>query len=411
VAVAFEGAYPQGEILMLSADKRHAVPIPGLVQTKQMDLLISAETNIPACLEEIQILRPFELGAAYGFQHPKILQVWLETIGRSQRVQPYFVRIAKRGGGPIAFLPLGIHDHASCRVLSFLDGGVSDYNAPIVVGEFEQFDGLSMDAIWPTIISLLPSVDAVTLNKMPMHVNAFPNFLTNTRVEPHVSNGHRAILSEDWEQYLNSRPKTEFRQGATRRRLRRRLEERGHLQFVVATTRQQRDAFFHAMVQQKRRKLLETRGFDSLASSGLLAFYSRANETLAGTGLLHVSALLLDNLVLATHWGYIVGDHFYYLLPGYEEGEWARFGAGHLLNEHLLEWSFMNGIKVFDFGIGDEPYKAHWCNELVELVDFNRALTLKGRAYLSISQVHEATRRSASLRDMVRFLRKRKIIH
>jgi CelD/BcsL family acetyltransferase involved in cellulose biosynthesis len=396
---------------MLRAEKALVAPILGLGQTEQAaDLLISAETNIPACLDEIQTLRPYELGAAYAFQHPKILQVWLETIGCSRRVQPYFVRIVKRGGGPIAFLPLGIYNR-TCRVLSFLDGGVSDYNAPIVVGEFEQFGGLSMDAIWPTIISLFPGIDAVTLNKMPRQIHALANFLTNTRVEPHVSNGHRAILSEGWEQYLNSRPKTEFRQVATRRRLRRRLEERGHLQFVVATTHQQRDAFFNVMVQQKRRKLLETRGFDALTSSGLLAFYSRANETLADSGLLHVSALLLDNLVLATHWGYVVGDHFYYLLPGHEEGEWARFGVGHILNEHLLEWSFKNGIKVFDFGIGDEPYKAHWCNELVELVDFNRALTLKGKAYLSISQVHEATRRSASLRDMVRFLRKRKLFH
>jgi CelD/BcsL family acetyltransferase involved in cellulose biosynthesis len=370
------------------------------------DFLISAETNLAACFDEIEALCSFEHDATLAFQNPKLLQVWLETIGRSRSVQPYIVRIAKKGRGPVAFLPLGIHNHGHCRVLSFLDGGVSDYNVPIPASKFDQREEFSMDEIWPSIVSILPRFDVAVLQKVPKRINAFPNFLTNTRVHAHISNGHLAVLSGSWDQYIRGRPKTQFGQAATRRRLRRRLEERGSLHFAVATSREQCDVFFWAMVRQKRRKLLETRGFDSMARFGLLDFYRCVNEKMAGSRFLHVSALLLDDVVLATHWGYVTRDRFYYLLPGYEGGEWTRYGAGHILTEHLLKWSFANGIRIFDFGIGDEPYKAHWCDETVELVDFNCALTLRGKAYLATTEAQRTLKQSEGLRHIVRLLRK-----
>jgi CelD/BcsL family acetyltransferase involved in cellulose biosynthesis len=122
--------------------------------------------------------------------------------------------------------------------------------------------------------------------------------------------------------------------------------------------------------------------------------------------MLHVSALLLDDRILASHWGYILGRRFYYLLPGYEAGEWARYGPGNILNECLLQWCFSNGIETFDFGIGDETYKSYWCDQDINLFDFNCALTLKGKAYLALLQSREALRRSGRVRQAVRQLRK-----
>jgi CelD/BcsL family acetyltransferase involved in cellulose biosynthesis len=35
---------------------------------------------------------------------------------------------------------------------------------------------------------------------------------------------------------------------------------------------------------------------------------------------------------------------------------------GRLLLDSLVEWSFLQGFREFDFTIGDEPYKGTFCN-------------------------------------------------
>ena len=48
-------------------------------------------------------------------------------------------------------------------------------------------------------------------------------------------------------------------------------------------------------------------------------------------------------------------------MPSYDAA-WDRLSPGRLLLDHLIEWSFCQGLGEFDFTIGDEPYKATFCN-------------------------------------------------
>lgn len=68
-------------------------------------------------------------------------------------------------------------------------------------------------------------------------------------------------------------------------------------------------------------------------------------------------------------------------MPSYEGGDWRRFSPGRLLNEYLIEWSFSNGINVFDFGIGDEDYKKDYCDVVVRLSQAMIPRTVHGWAW------------------------------
>ena len=74
------------------------------------------------------------------------------------------------------------------------------------------------------------------------------------------------------------------------------------------------------------------------------------------SGLVHVAALVLDEQALATHWGCVHNGRFVYLMPSYDAA-WGKLSPGRLLLDHLVEWSFLQGLREFDFTIGDEPYK------------------------------------------------------
>ncbi len=78
----------------------------------------------------------------------------------------------------------------------------------------------------------------------------------------------------------------------------------------------------------KRDKFIETKGYDVFTDPGFGDFYREATRLLGADGPVQVSALLLDDRVLAAHWGYVADDRFYYLMPAHEFRRTARLRAG-----------------------------------------------------------------------------------
>ena len=68
----------------------------------------------------------------YVFQSREFLGIWLNTIGKAGRIEPYLVVVKDGDGRPILYLPFVIETKFNIRLLRFMDCGVADYNAPIV---------------------------------------------------------------------------------------------------------------------------------------------------------------------------------------------------------------------------------------------------------------------------------------
>ena len=45
-----------------------------------------------------------------------------------------------------------------------------------------------------------------------------------------------------------------------------------------------------------------------------------------------------------------------------DDAAWGKLSPGRLLLDGLVEWSFLQGLRNFDFTIGDEPYKFVFSN-------------------------------------------------
>ena len=103
------------------------------------------------------------------------------------------------------------------------------------------------------------------------------------------------------------------------------------------------------------------------AKTDFQKLYLNCKNDLGLFGKIQVSALLLDDKILATHWGFYSKTTFYYIMPSYEGGDWSKFSPGKILLEYLMKWSVSNGLKVFDFTEGDMFYKKNWSNKNVYL--------------------------------------------
>jgi CelD/BcsL family acetyltransferase involved in cellulose biosynthesis len=78
-----------------------------------------------------------------------------------------------------------------------------------------------------------------------------------------------------------------------------------------------------------------------------------------------LSCLWLDDKPIGVHFGYVHKDRFTFFLPSYDEA-FAKYSPGRVLIYHSIADAFARGLKYFDFGMGDEPYKLEWANVVVE---------------------------------------------
>jgi CelD/BcsL family acetyltransferase involved in cellulose biosynthesis len=318
-------------------------------------------------------------GLSFVFQSFDWCATWFETIGRALPVEPLLAHVREPASGAEMFLPLGVeHKRFGVRCLGFLGSRLADHAAPVLVGPTAVFDRAIVSDILRDVASA-GRCDVSDFGHLRSAVDGHPNPLVGPECTVAGYQTHSVRIEGSWQSFWAE--KIARRHSADSRRQLRRLAERGEPRFVVATTVEQALAITDAMLVQKSRRYRETGRDDSLASEVYRDFYLSATRRYHGCGLIHVAALMLDDRVLATHWGAVWKGRLVSLMPSFEGGEWARYSPGRLLLEHLLEWSFAQGLREFDLTIGDEPYKSAFCNASDALYRLIRPHSALGWAY------------------------------
>ena len=323
---------------------------------------------------------------AHVFQSAELLQAWGDTIGVARQVTPCFIHVATAAGAPLLLVPMGIESRRGVRILTFLDAGIADYNVPVVFPGAGGIDAARMQRLWGQICAALPPFDLAILEKVPASVGATPNpfrFLAPMSSSP---SGHLLALGGDWDAFVASR----LRRRQDSRRKRRRLAEVGAIALHVARTEEEAAPLFAAMVRQKRRRFMETRGVDGFERPGYAAYFRLMTDRLLASGHVHLAGLLAGDDIVATHWGLVAWERFYFLMPTYEADKWARYSPGRLLIEELIAWCYRHGLRQFDFGVGDMEYKNDFGATAVPLFRGLLPRTAAGHAYASWLRLRRA---------------------
>src|SRR5439155_15054110 len=111
----------------------------------------------------------------YAFQCADILEVRCKTIALARKIETLFVAVVDAESNPLMLLPLGIERRHGVRILTFLDGGLSDYNAPVVFPATRDWRGDDVRMVWRGLQHILPSFDIAILEKMPERIGDLPN--------------------------------------------------------------------------------------------------------------------------------------------------------------------------------------------------------------------------------------------
>jgi CelD/BcsL family acetyltransferase involved in cellulose biosynthesis len=241
---------------------------------------------------------------------------------------------------------------------------------------------------------------------MPAAVGGISNPLFALAADDRHESCHAVTLYGPWERFARDK----ISNAADSRRRRRKLDKLGTVRIAIAESASERQHFLDAMMRMKRHKYIETKGYDAFDTPGTEAYYREATRARGASGPVQLSALTLDDRILAAHWGYVSADRFYHLMPAHEGGEWRAYAPGRLLNEWLMQWCVERGFKSLDFGIGDEPYKFDYCDQHIPLRDAFLPATFGGRLYAAAQKLETAAKtsiRSTKLGAILMAARKR----
>jgi hypothetical protein len=89
-----------------------------------------------------------------------------------------------------------------------------------------------------------------------------------------------------------------------------------------------------------------------------------------GSGKVHFSVLKCGNNKISWHLGFIHNRTFYYYMPVINP-LYEKYSPGKIHLFKLIEYSILNGYKVFDHLRGDESYKTGWTDSYTNLYSFN----------------------------------------
>ena len=312
--------------------------------------------------------------------------LWRKHIGAPSGSQPVIV-VGRESNRILFIIPLAIERGRVARTLTWHAGDLCDYNGPLLAPDFGSIvDDQRFVSLYRSIGAMLAreprfAYDRVTFDKMTGTIGnqAHPFLALGTSLNP--SGAYATHLAGNWDAFY-----MEKRSSATRRRdrtKRKRLGDIGEVRFVTASDTAEIRENFDSLVEQKTCQLRAIGAEDLFARPGFSAFFLELATDPETRHLVHISELDVGSLAAATNLGVMFRGRYYHILAAYDAGPAARFGPGAAHLHDLMRYAIEQRCTVFDFTIGDEPYKREWSDIVMPLHDHRSAATLIGLAVLA----------------------------
>ena len=310
----------------------------------------------------------------YCFQNFFWLNSWYEQYSKDKVIDPCIV-VVYLNNKILAILPFTIHKIKLINVLTWMGGKQADYMCGLFAKNFSLNKNEFLN-LWELIQKKLPTFDIVHFYNQPEHINTIENpFIKYLQAwKSGYSSGIN--LTSNFEEYVVKNLRKKFLND-TKRSLNQ-LNNMGNLELKIHdnSNNENKVDFIEKILEQKILRLNQLKIKDDF-SENIQKFYSNFNNDYFKNGELHIASLELDGKIIASHWGVIYKNVFYYLLPSIVKSDLMKFSPGRILLFNLIKWSFANSIKKFDLTLGEESYKKEWVNTKISLYDYYGPKSLK----------------------------------
>jgi CelD/BcsL family acetyltransferase involved in cellulose biosynthesis len=336
-------------------------------------------------------------GQETAFQHPLWFDAWYSAF---KGVSPLIAIVADAATGrKIALVPLIRRVRHGVRIVEFADLNVTDYNAPVLRAGV-AFDLAEARAICKALVAELRKVpggvDLVRLRKMPGRIAGGINPLALLGREGSSSlNGNIIETGDDFETYRTSIKRIQMPRywrvfsripGAAFRMV-------GSVDEALKTV-----DVMDAQQGARMHKLdLEFVLNDDVHGG----FYRDLVRRGLSQGFVVVSELTCDEAVVATMLGIRHGDYFAVLRISNAGARWSHCSPSKLVVERTMAALHEQGVRRFDFSVGNYAFKRRFGATQIPLTDASIALGWRGVPYVLRDHAAQGLRRYPWLAQMV----------
>jgi CelD/BcsL family acetyltransferase involved in cellulose biosynthesis len=324
-----------------------------------------------------------DLGDATPFQNWQWLDAWYGAFSNIDHVEPLIAVISNAATKEQAvLLPLIRRTQNGIRIVEPADLDLTDYNAPML-GCAAPRDAKAARAMWKELRAALRRIpggaDLIRLRKMPVELDGKPNPLALLDgAGPCSLNGNIVSTGDDFDAWRFTLERT----------VRKELERSWRVftrdpaaAFRIITDRQEALCMLSTMEVQQGMRMQHLGLNFVLNDETCAAFYRNLVKDNVGNGYAVLSALTVGDEVVATLLGIRQGARYVMVRISNAGDKWSNCSPGRLIIERTMAALHKDGIRQFDFSIGNYAYKRRFGVVHIALIDFTAALSWRGVPY------------------------------
>jgi CelD/BcsL family acetyltransferase involved in cellulose biosynthesis len=333
------------------------------------------------------------------FQDPRWLDAWYAAFAPIGHVEPLIAVIFDAATSEqVALLPLVRRVQNNVRIVEFADLDLTDYNAPMLTASAPR-DGTAAQALWRDLLAALRRLpggaDLIRLRKMPLAVDDGPNPLALVReARPSRLNGNVVTTSDDYDAYRYSLERTVRKE--LERSWRVFTREPAAAFEIITEPDQARRVLATMEVQQGAR--MQRLGLNFILNDETCAaFYGHLVGDNLRNGYAVLSALTVGEEVVATLLGIRDAKRYIMVRISNAGAKWSNCSPGRLVIERTMAALHHDGVRSFDFSIGNYAYKRRFGVVPLPLADLTAALGWRGMPYVLRARAARELRRHPRL--------------
>lgn len=307
-----------------------------------------------------------------------------------------------RNGETVLLLPLEIQRHNMVRTAQFIATRFTNINTGLFAADVWEH-GLGIgpaDLARLIATSLGGRADLVSLRNIPFHWRGSRHPLSSLPAHEHLNRTFQLPLLGDFtatiDQLNGKRRRKKFRNQA------RKIEATGGYEHFVATSDADRHALMQLFFLQKAARFRAMGLPDVFQPADVQRFFhALAQEPASGHDIpLELHALILhgqfEGSIAAIAGLSRKGDHVICQFGSIDETILPEASPGEMLFWLAIERACEQGAALFDFGLGDQPYKRRWCT--IETVQSDILLPVTSVGRLAAAAQRGADRAKAAIK-------------
>jgi len=331
---------------------------------------------------------------------------WLSAVygdlAPGHQAWPVAVEVRTASGELALLLPLLATHEKGLDVLRVPSLWVSDYGGPLL-GPAAPANDAGAAALWRAMKSALAGYDLIIVENMPHSIGERPNPLALIAAARPAEHQRNALHIEgSVEDMLRARGK-KYRKEAER--CARLLAERGMPTFKRAESEEEIAHGYAILQEQQALRRRATGGGYVLDQPDYMRFYETVLRQGFANGQAHLFTLGAGAEVGACLLGVTHAGVFTLLRIATAGGNWSRISPGRLIVLEAMRYFLPRGVRTFDMGIGDYPFKQGFGIQPEPLATLEAPLSRKGWPRYTLRRLRAWARGHERLRALVRYMK------